>query len=291
MKLTDLATDVVDRLIAQIEAGAGEWKMPWSTAGLTPHNATTGVGYRGGNIVVLWVSQLAHEYRSPQWATYKQWRSNGRQVRKGQHGTHLVHWSRKETTDDEGNTYSRLVPNSFVVFNLDQTDAVDADGEHFDLREATEQTWFPEAMQTTLSLIPATIAVGMPCYIPALDRVMMPPVEAFDSTNHYMSTLAHELIHWTGHSSRLNRDLTGRFGDEAYAMEELVAELGSAFMCANYGIGAAQRLDHAPYLAHWISVLRADPTVLFTVGSLAQRAVDHLEHDYQPLEAPTHAAA
>lgn len=275
-KVQDMAAAVVEQIIARIEAGAGTWEMPWRMTAEcgVPFNATTGVAYRGGNVMVLWVTQLAHGWDSPRWATYKQWRAADHQVRKGEKGTHLIHWSVKETVDDAGELVSRrLVPNMFVVFHVEQTDYV---GEHPELEElaAERPVYEPDVFDRLLGAVPATITAGRPAYNFVLDRVTIPPPEAFTSREDYQATLAHELVHWTGHSSRLAREYGKRFGDQAYAVEELTAELGAAFLCAAHGVRPSARNDHAAYLASWVSVLRAEPMVLWSVASAAQKAAD-----------------
>lgn len=275
MKAADIAQRTVDELIARIESGAETWEMPWrmSAAAGVPMNATTGVAYRGGNIVALWLEQLIHGYSSAKWATYRQWQGADRQVRKGEKGTHLIHWARKIVVDDAGQEHERMIPNSFVVFHMEQTDYV---GEHPELAEldAEPTEFIPEYFDLVLAAVPATIAAGMPAYHPKLDRITMPPIESFLSAGDHQSTLAHELVHWTGHESRLAREYGKRFGDQAYAVEELVAELGAAMLCGMHGVTPSPRSDHAGYLAHWISVLKAEPMVLWTVAGAAQRAAD-----------------
>jgi antirestriction protein ArdC len=294
MKAADIAQRTVDELITRIEAGAGTWEMPWrmtAAAGM-PHNATTGVAYRGGNIVALWMEQLIHGYATAQWATYRQWQGADRQVRKGSKGTHLIHWARKEIVADDGTVTERMVPNSFVVFHVEQTEYV---GEHPELDELSlEPTEFvPEYFDLVLAAVPAQLAVGNPSYSPTFDRVMMPPRDAFDVSTDYQATLAHELVHWTGHESRLAREYGKRFGDQAYAVEELVAELGAAMLCGAHGVQPSARNDHAAYLQHWITVLRAEPMVLWQVAGAAQRAADMILdfHDHELLAQRDLAAA
>jgi len=290
MKASDIAARAVDELIARIEEGAGEWEMPWrmtAAAGI-PMNATTGVPYRGGNIIALWIEQLIHGYSTARWATYKQWRAADHQVMRGAKGTHLIHWARKEVVNDDGTKTERMIPNSFVVFHVDQTEYV---GEHRELEElANEPTEFvPEYFDLVLAAVPATIAAGMPAYHPKMDRVTMPPREAFDSSTDYQSTLAHELVHWSGHESRLARTYGKRFGDEAYAVEELTAELGAAMICGAHGVRPSARADHAAYLSHWIAVLRAEPMVLWSVAGAAQKAVDHIINYHEAQAVPSAA--
>ena len=277
MKAADIAQRTVDELITRIEAGAGTWEMPWrmtASAGV-PHNDTTNIAYRGGNIVLLWLEQLMKGYTSARWATYKQWRGADRQVLRGSKGTHLIHWSLKIDVDDAGVERKRMIPNSFVVFHIDQTEY---SGEHPELAELEAEPVDVDLdeFDRRLAAVPATIAAGMPAYSPTFDRVTMPPREAFTTPADYQGTLAHELVHWTGHESRLHREYGKRFGDNAYAVEELTAELGAAILCGLHGVTPSARNDHAAYLQHWIEVLRADPMVLWSVTGAAQKAVDHV---------------
>jgi antirestriction protein ArdC len=277
MKGTEAMELVVTKLVEQIEAGAGEWKMPWQ-AGFTgmPRNAETKVAYRGGNVIACWLEAEAKGYSDQTWATYNQWGHLDGQVRKGEKGLHLVKWSSvPDRTKDDGSM--RMIPNGFVVFNIAQVDGLpDAPLDGPDPLVVIDE-FAPEAMCAMLDAVPAQRAAGKPSYSPSLDRVMMPPIEAFVSPLAYYATLAHELVHWTGHSSRLDRELSSRFGSNAYAVEELIAELGAAFTCHSYGVDVADRPDHAQYLSSWCSVLRETPSVLWTVASKAQAALDHIE--------------
>lgn len=280
MKADEVMSSVVAELITTIEAGAGEWVMPWTGVhARLPYNHTTTIGYRGGNVVALWMTQMARAYPTAAWATYKQWASIDCQVRKGERGVHLVKWSQIERVDQSGELRSMMIPNAFVVFNAAQVDGLPADPppaprvlEHYEFTDM--------AFRTGAKVVP-----GRPAYSPALDVVMMPPPDAFNSDDDWLSTWAHELAHWTGHPSRLNRTFGKRFGDETYAAEELVAELSSAFTCAEYGIVPGVRSDHASYLANWIAMLKADASILWTVASKAQAATDHL-FSYREVSCP-----
>lgn len=271
MKADEVMSSVVEQLIATIEAGAGEWVMPWTGVhARLPYNHTTTVGYRGGNVVALWMQQMARAYPTAAWATYKQWASIKCQVRKGERGVHLVKWAKIERVDASGELRSLMIPNAFVVFNAAQVDGLPDEPavppallEHYEFTDMVYRTG-------------ARIIDGRPAYSPQLDVVMMPPAAAFNTEDDWLSTMAHELAHWTGHESRLARVYGKRFGDEAYAAEELVAELSSAFTCCDYGIVPGARNDHAAYLANWIAMLRADPSILWSVASKAQAATDHL---------------
>lgn len=262
---------VVDDLIARIEAGAGDWSMPWTgTFSRLPVNEVTRLTYRGGNIILLWLAAMNRNFSTSRWATYKQWASVGGQVRKGERGTACIKWAKIETANADGTVSDRLIPNAFTVFNMDQVDGYIGDA------TPIEPVFIPEVFELLVDVLPVRVKEGQPAYSPDLDVVFMPPTSAFTDGDAWAGTFAHELAHWTGHPSRLNREYGKRFGDQAYAAEELVAELSAAFTCADFGIAPARRQDHAAYLQHWITMLKAEPSLLWSVASKAQAATDHL---------------
>jgi len=280
MNANDVMADIVQRVIDEIDAGAQTWHMPWTTQHTLPYNATTGHPYRGINTLALWLETIHHGHSSNAWATYKQWNAAGAQVRKGEHGTRLIRWVEHDTNrpdrKQESTSESRLLPVAFVVFNADQCDTIPNGA----IRQVTPR--FEGNFAHFFDAIPATIrwGTGNPAYLPALDIIVMPDWDAFHTTAAGHATLAHELAHWT--ALRLGRDLTGRFGDDSYAVEELIAELSAAFTCAEVGIPPAIRDDHAPYLNHWLRILRAEPRTLWNIASQAQTATDHLATYSQP---------
>jgi antirestriction protein ArdC len=275
-KTQDKQAEIVAEIIRQIEAGAEDWIMPWQVLAdtMVPTNALTGKRYKGSNNLWLAMVAVASGYTTGYWATYKQWVELGAQVRKGETGTFGVKWSavvdrRTRGTEDEKMV---LIPSGFTVFNAAQVDGwkapeIEANSVNTD---STCERFFAN--------IGAEVVYGggRAAYMTGADRIVCPEIGAFTETGAFYSTLAHEHIHWTGQSSRLDRVFGKRFGDHAYAMEELVAELGAAFLCAHLGISQAPRPDHASYLAHWLQVLKADPSALFTAASKAQAAVDFL---------------
>jgi antirestriction protein ArdC len=275
-----LYADVTSQVVRQIEEGAGEWRMPWAAIAQTgrPVNASTHQAYKGGNHVVFALVAEARSW-SGHWATYKQWQSLGAQLRRGERATHGVHWSTiaKRTTTDDGDELvgdTRLVPHVFVVFNACQVDGWEAPA------EAPRDT--PERLEGAEAFFFASLGADVrhggntAAYAPVGDYIVLPQLAQFSSAVAYYATSSHEHAHWTGHASRLARDLSGRFGSDAYAAEELVAELSAAFTCSALGISTTPRPDHASYLASWLRVLRADPSALFTVASKAQAATDWL---------------
>lgn len=282
MKGKDTIEHITNELIKAIEAGAGEWRMPWSYAdgAWFPTNATTGVAYRGGNVISLMVEQMNHGYTNPLWATYKQWTAVGGQVRKGERSTPLVFWAPVEKQNAKGEVSKTMIPNGFSVFNIAQQDGYEISeiSGTSELEPGEYELW----LNDWFANVPAQIGEGKPCYIPSQDRVLMPPKAAFTSLENYWGTLAHELIHWTGHPSRLNREQRTSKMSAEYAMEELIAELGAAFTCGALGVPTANRqADHASYLASWVRALKTEPGILWSVASLAQHAADHL-WTYQP---------
>jgi antirestriction protein ArdC len=288
MDRTQLYEAVAAQVVAQIEAGAGRWHMPWAAIAETgrPVNASTHAAYRGGNHMVFALVAQARGW-SGHWGTYKQWTGLGAQVRRGEKATYGVHWSTvaKRTTTEDGDEVvgeARLVPHVFAVFNSCQVDGWEAPAEA--PRDTPERI---EGAESFFASVGADIRHGgnTAAYSPAGDFIVMPLFEQFSSSVAYYATLAHENAHRTGHPSRLSRDLSGRFGSDAYAAEELVAELSAAFTCAHLGISTAPRPDHAAYLASWLRVLRADPSALFTVASKAQAATDWLvAHAVAPVQ-------
>jgi antirestriction protein ArdC len=274
-----LYADVTAQVVRQIEDGAGDWRMPWAAIADVgqPVNASTHAAYRGGNHVMFALVAEARGW-SGHWATYKQWQSLGAQVRRGERATYGVHWSTvaKRTTADDGDELeieARLVPHVFAVFNADQVDGWEAPAtEHRDTPERLD------AAERFFAAIGADIRHGgnAAAYAPVGDFIVLPALAQFTSAVSYYATSAHEHAHWTGHRTRLARDLSGRFGSDSYAAEELVAELSAAFTCAHLGISTTPRPDHAAYLSSWLRVLRADPSALFTVASKAQAATDWL---------------
>jgi antirestriction protein ArdC len=289
----DLYAQVSDRIIAELEEGAAPWIKPWSaTPGMnTPCNAMSNRPYSGCNVVLLWMAQSAG-YRTPRYLTFNQAIEAGGFVRKGEHGTKIYFVKQLQVADrngEEGET--RIVPmmREYTVFNVDQCenlpDRVMTLGEikvrNRDQRDAT--------IDEFLAASGAEIreGAGEAYYRPGDDFISLPRFEAFKSAAHFYGVTFHELGHWTGHRSRLDRDLRNRFGEKAYAAEELVAELCAGFLCAEFSIDGDLR--HSGYIASWISLLKADSKAFFTAASRAQAAADYLRGlalgDQQPAAA------
>jgi antirestriction protein ArdC len=265
-------------IIQAIEAGAETYRMPWTCSGGAvelPINAISRRAYRGINVLLLWAAAQQKGYASGRWATFQQWRAAGAQVRSGERGTTVLLWKPRGSSaseDEKEPQQLRYLCRSFFVFNADQVGGapppVQRRQEH--LRKGEVERFFRS--------IPAEVreAGDRACYVPSTDTILLPTFDQFRSADAYYGVLAHELVHWTGAETRLKRDLEGRFGSEAYAMEELVAELGSAFLSSALRLDLEPRRDHAPYIASWLQVLKHDPRAVFSAAAHAQRAVDFL---------------
>jgi antirestriction protein ArdC len=284
----DIHADITHTIIAAIEAGPGRFELPWHRSGggfRRPRNAATKQRYNGVNIVALWASAERHGFTSPVWATYRQWQSIGAQVRRGERASPVVFYKRSAFETRDGNseptTETRLFARSSRVFNADQVDGFAAEDSAPPLPDQTERLGRAEAF---IAATGADIRYGgdRAFYCPSGDYIRMPVRERFTgtatstATEAFYSTVLHELTHLSGAASRCNRDLTGRFGDDAYAMEELVADLGAAFLCSDLGITSTPRADHASYLASWLKVLKDDTKAIFTAASKASEAADYL---------------
>jgi antirestriction protein ArdC len=255
--------------------------MPWHTVATSnqPTNAD-GRPYRGMNTWILSLTAADRGWTSNTWATYRTWQRHDAQVRRGEKATHVLLWkpTKRTTTDQQtGDDIERrgLVCRTYSVFAAEQVDGYELPTETSD-RDTPGQIAEADAYFDRVG-IATTTGHNHARYLPAADRIEVPDLSQFTEPALYYSTLAHEHVHATGHESRLARDLSGRFGSDAYAVEELVAELGAAFWSARSGLSPATRDDHAAYLAHWVRVLREHPRVLLTVCSRAQHALDWLD--------------
>lgn len=271
MNTKELYDQVTAEVVRQIEAGAADWRMPWQAIADAdqPMNASTHKGYRGGNHLHLAMVGLGRGW-SGHWATYKQWSALGAQVRKGERGTYGAKWGE---VIDRKTGEKRLVPFTFTVFAAEQVDGWEAPAAT--PRDTPERIADADAF---FAAIGANVRHegNRAYYAPAADAITLPAIDQFDTAHDYYATSTHEHAHWTGHASRLDRSLGNRFGSDAYAAEELVAELSAAFTCGHLRISSTPRPDHASYLASWLRVLKADSSALFHVATKAQAATDHL---------------
>jgi antirestriction protein ArdC len=292
----DVYTRVTERIIEELTKGVRPWLRPWSSGNtdgrITAPLRHNGTPYRGVNILLLWGEAMAKGYTCPLWMTYKQAAELGAQVRKGETGALVVYADRFTKTEhnDQGEDVERSIPfmKGYSVFNVEQVDGLPA---HYYSKPVPKGDPLPliEAADAFFNQTGARFQHGgdRAFYAPSRDFIQLPLVEAFTDAESYAATKAHELIHWTGHASRCAREFGKRFGDTAYAREELVAELGAAFLCAALGITPEPREDHAAYLDHWLQVLKTDKRAIFSAAAYAQRAADYLHG----LQAPQAMAA
>jgi antirestriction protein ArdC len=277
----NLQEEVTARIVAELEAGAAPWITPWSAtpAANVLRNAVSNRPYSGCNVVLLWMAQAAG-YRTPSYLTFKQALELGGWVRaKGERGSKIYFVKQLQVPDKgaDDDTATRVVPvlREYVVFNVDQCEnlpeRIVAPGV-VKPRNSDERS---AAIDEFLACTGASIREGSEAYyLPGADFISLPRFEPFKNAAHFYSTAFHEVAHWTGHKSRLARDLRHRFGEKAYAAEELVAELCSAFLCAEFSIDGDLR--HAGYIQNWIGLLKADGRAFFTACSKAQAAADFL---------------
>lgn len=289
----DIYETITSAIVARIEAGdVLPWHQPWQAghaAGPVSrplrHN---GQPYQGINVLWLWMTAHGRGYTCPLWLTYRQAQELGGHVRKGERATPVVYASTfaKDEQNSAGETVRRNIPflKTYSVFNAEQCDGLPGPF----TAELPPPAGHVDPLPAVLDFARHTGADvreggARAYYSPAGDYVQMPHAATFESPEAHAGTLVHELAHWTGHTSRLARDFTAakRFGDEAYAAEELVAELAAAFLAADIGFEAQPRDDHAAYLASWLKVMKADKRAIFTAASAASRAAAYL-HSLQP---------
>jgi antirestriction protein ArdC len=299
--MRDVYQDITDRIVSELEKGVRPWHQP-SSAGhmdgrvVLPlrHN---GVAYRGVNVIALWMQAMAKGYAAPIWMTFKQAQEFKAHVRKGEQGSLVVYAdkiTRTETDADTGEESPQEIHymKGYTVFNVEQIDGLP---ERF-YAKAEPRGETVQRIAHAESFFAATGATvhhggNRAYYSVSTDHVQMPPIEAFRDSESYYAVRGHETVHWTRHPSRLDRDFgRKRYGDEGYAMEELVAELGSAFLSADLDLTPEVRDDHAAYIASWIKVLKDDKRAIFSAASHAQRASDFL-HGLQAKEAAQANAA
>jgi antirestriction protein ArdC len=289
----DIYTRVTNSIVEALERGTPPWVKPWSAAAdPQPINATTRRPYRGVNFLTLQLRATACGYARNVWLTYRQASELGAQVRKGEHGVPIVFWQLRKVDarveampwPDEVEVHEKVVPllRTYTVFNVQQVDGLPA---HL-LPAPAPVGWLSEATAEDV-LIRAQVEIryggDRAFYRPDLDYVQLPERGAFDSSAAFYATALHELVHASGNPKRLHRDLSGRFGDQSYAMEELVAELGAAFLCASCRIDG--QLQHDSYVASWLKVLKNDKRAIFVASTKAQNAADFLLPHVDPLTA------
>ena len=300
----DLHEAVTNQIVAAVEEGTGPFQMPWCKSGAAitrPKNISTGNAYRGVNTIALWAAAAHRGYTEGLWGTYRQWQKRGAQVRKGQKSSLIVFYktfARDDAAQDDDPDPSDRRPIFYAkpspVFNVAQVDG-------HERAESTADGGAIDAIAAADAFVQATGAViredgTRAFYRPAEDMIAMPDRGRFRGTDTSTATegwygvLLHELTHWIGAETRLDRTFGERFGDDAYAMEELVAELGAAFLCADLAITPEPRADHAAHIDHWLRVMKGDKKAVFTAASAAAKASDYLA-GLQSAETGSHAVA
>ncbi|HEX5033178.1 MAG TPA: zincin-like metallopeptidase domain-containing protein [bacterium] len=275
---------ITERITQALEAGTVPWHKPWKVAGVADSNLISGKAYRGINVWLTMATTLEKGFSSPYWVTFKQCQSLGGRVKKGEKGTPIIFWNFKEFVEESkegGEPKVKKIPMAryYTVFNADQCEGIEAkipkpawEGKTFNpIAEAEKIVAGFQAKPTIKE------GGSRACYSPSRDTVTMPPREAFDSPAEYYSTLFHELTHSTGHATRLAREGVIEnhfFGDESYSKEELVAEMGAAFLSGMAGIENATVSNSAAYIKHWLGALKNDKRLVITAAAQAQKAAD-----------------
>lgn len=285
----DIYQTVTDRIVAELETGAAPWVKPWKDlrgAGSGPHNAITRRPYSGVNVLLLWITAAARGYTSDGWLTFKQVGEAGGHVRKGEKATQVVFVKPitisekgedgKPKTDENGDVieHGAYLMRGYYVFNTEQCDGLPARATSSGIKnpDGIADPEFDDYVARTGAIVKH--GGNRACYAPSLDQIAMPVRGAFATPSDYKATLLHELSHWTGHKSRLDRNLRNRFGEAEYAMEEMIAELSAAYLCAELGVDG--KLQHASYIDKWLAVMKKDKKAIFTAASAAQKAADFI---------------
>lgn len=285
---TDLYASITAAAVRQLDQGVRPWHQPWAAghpAGPVSRPLRhTGQPYRGINVLVLWLTAFERGYTSPVWLTFQQAKELGGHVKKGERGARVVYANTFEKAERDAETIQRIsFLKAYTVFNAAQTENLPG---HFYAPPSVARS-LPERLAHAdrfFAHANADLRHGRTraFYSPAGDFIQLLPYEAFDRREAYYATAAHESVHWTMPGHRLARSFDSkRFGDAGYAMEELVAEMGAAFLCADLGITPEVMPEHAQYLAAWLAVLKADAKAVFTAAAQAERAVEYL-HRLQP---------
>lgn len=285
-KRSDLYQDVTDKVITQLKAGTVPWVQPWERDGTQtpfglPQNAATGNTYSAINSQLLWDAAIETRHSTQTWLTFKQALGLGGWVHKGERGTTVCYAdtfipkTERERAADAGEAPQHIgFLKRYTVFNVDQCEGLPSG-----LYDAATPLPTCESIPRAERLIKATgadfrIGRDKAFFVPSEDFIHVPPQSAFHDQINYYRTCFHELGHWTGHKTRLDRTLTGKFGSKDYAREELVAEMASAFICAAQNIIPTVR--HTDYIANWLQVFKEDKRAIFRAASLASKAADYI---------------
>lgn len=272
---------ITNTIIESLEAGVRPWNQPWESGSSALPIRSNNIPYQGINILILWIESFNKGYSNSKWMTFKQAQQLGANVKKGERGTRIFFSNVVEKTesDEDGNEKVHLQSylRSYTVFNIDQIEGLDSEQyQQKCIHEVQEER--KASLESFVQNTGAAITEGgdRACYFPNTDKIKIPSFTSFESPESYYATLCHELIHWTGHPTRLNRKLVSKSQIKEYAFEELVAELGSAFLGSNLGITPELPENHASYIASWINILNENHQLIFKAASLAQKAVNFL---------------
>lgn len=277
---------VTDRIVAMLETGTRPWNQPWAATGGGRPLRHDGKPYRGANVLNLWAAAMARGFSGRTWFTYKKAQELGGQVRKGAKSELAFYVGAISRTEQrDGQEVDRTIPflKAYNVFNVDEVDGLPAQYRISPPVARLDDTARIAECDTWIAGTGAKIlhGGGRAFFRPSTDEVHMPEFSAFETAPHYYGTMFHELTHWSGHESRLDRIKGKIFADPEYAFEELVAELGAAYLCADLHVDAEPRADHAAYIASWIKALKSDNRNIFRAASLAEKAAGYL-HGRQP---------
>ena len=277
----DVYQQVTTQIIETIEAGNTGFQLPWHrmAAGM-PVNISSGNSYNGINVVALWAAEMEEGYDASVWGTYKQWAAKGAQVKKGEKASRIVFYKPLEIEDKDSGELKKI-PMAMIslVFNVAQVEGY------------TEHKPETQPINASFDVNRLVLASGAEiehrgqtaCYIPAQDKILMPEKNLFVETETrsvtagYYATLFHELTHWTGAQHRCDREQLMDRSSDVYAFEELVAELGAAFLCGEFGLSCEGREDHAGYIAHWLDAMKGDNRLIFKAAAQARKAVEYLK--------------
>ncbi|MGH7101452.1 MAG: ArdC family protein [Acetobacteraceae bacterium] len=282
-----LYQEITDRIIAELEQGRVPWVQPWGSVGLAaplglPQNAATGRKYGSINILILWSAVAERGFSGQRWLTFRQALALGGHVRKGETGTTVVFAdrfipNRERARAEEAGEEPEAIPflKRFTLFNTDQCEGLPAEAAPPPPEPLPERRSLPQ-VEALIRATGADIRIGgnRAFYMPSTDHIQVPPMSAFFEPINWHRTVLHEMVHYTGHSSRLNRDQSGAFGSSAYSFEEIVAETGCAFLCASLSIIPTVR--HSDYIGSWLDVLRENDRAIIRAASAASKAADYL---------------
>ena len=285
---SDIAASITATILEKLESGTKPWVQPWRGTPISRPLRHCGAAYRGINTVMLWMAAQAAGYASPYWMTYRQAEVLKGQVRKGEKASYAVLYktiAARDARDGDGSmlgegddTRTRRLLRSFAVFNADQIDGLPA--RYYPVIDdivAIPEIHRPQ-LEAFFERVPALVRHNgtQAYYNLSRDEIVLPPVDRFSSYDGYFATRGHETAHWSGHKNRLNRQFGARFGDQAYAFEELVADISAAILGALLGLPEAQLDNHAAYVANWVKVLKNDKNAILTAASKADEAVDYI---------------